>query len=183
MADYNFNPDPEWHKYTQKYETMIRRISTKYCVHDDAMREDAQQEARMAVATVRLENIRDYERYKNGELTEAQWEKAVDSYVHNAIRNAVLSYLGSPSRGHWWMGRSKKMQDEDGNTVRVHFPSRYVSIDELAAKAIQVDEAGQFSMAADDYQVENQDEPVEEATKAKYYGTRKWWTPQPEMEE
>src|SRR5688500_16381845 len=101
---YNFNPDPEWQAFGRSSERMIIKIATKYCSDDD-LRKDVEHEARVAVVTLRAEDCQGFEAYSAGELTEEKWHKALKRYIHNTIRNSVLSYLDSYPKGNWYIGR------------------------------------------------------------------------------
>jgi hypothetical protein len=175
---YNFNPDPKWQEHALTYERMIQKISTKYCSADDSLREDVMQEARVAIACTRPEDCEGFEQYVRGELTDLQWQKALKRYIHNIIRNSILSYLDSYPKGNWYIGRTRSMKDKKtGESRKVYLPPRYSSLDFLVDEhGMQVDEHGNISWPnpGDDGLLVGETQP---GTVAKHYGTRKWWTP------
>lgn len=177
LIAYNFNPDPHWQEHVRSYERMIEKISTKYCSADDSLREDVMQEARVAVACARAEDCTAFESYLRGEITEEQWQKALLRYIHNIIRNSILSYLDSYPKGNWYIGRTRSMKDKKTGEVRkVYLPPRYSSLDFLIDEhGMQVDEHGNITWPnpSDDGLVMDALGP----TIAKHYGTTKWWTP------
>jgi len=62
---YRFNQDPAWITFIDQFEPMRRRIAAKYC-SDESLREDAMQEAWIALATIHPENVRGYEDFQTG---------------------------------------------------------------------------------------------------------------------
>lgn len=144
---YDFNPDPAWHEYVATFEPVIRTVAQKYCVSDEALQEDCAQEARIALATVRPERVSGY--MKEGQTEEAR-EAALQRYLRNVIRNAVLSYLDSYSKGNWYIGRSRSVRDaRTGLSHRIYFPPRFSSLDTLVDEhGMQVDESGEISWGA-----------------------------------
>jgi hypothetical protein len=144
---YNFNPDPLWQQYVQTYEVIIAKIAMKYCSTDDSLRDDAMQEARVALATVRPEQIDGFESYQRGLITEDQWMTALRAYLRNAIRNSIFSMLDSYPKGNWYIGRKRHVKDRTtGATRMVYLPPRYSSLDELVDEyGMQVDENGSIS--------------------------------------
>jgi len=139
---YNFNRDPEWEKFVQRYETTIEKIAVKYCSVDEDLRNDVKQEARIALRTVFPNRIRGYET-----LTSESWFQALDRYCRNVIRNSILSYLNSYPKGNWYIGRTRHVKDRaTGATRKVYMPPRFSSLDELVDNyGMQVDESGSVS--------------------------------------
>lgn len=144
---FNFNPDPEWQAYIQRYEKLILQIALKKCSYDEGIREDVMQEARIALATVFPEKIHGYAEYQSGQLTEQQWEGRLKRYCGNVIRNSILSALSSYTKGPWNMGRTRPVKDsKTGETIKVHYPPRYSSLDELVDEyGMQLDSSGNIT--------------------------------------
>jgi DNA-directed RNA polymerase specialized sigma subunit len=128
---YRFNQDPEWHAFIATYETEIEKIATKYCSRDEFMRDDVRQEARIALLSVFPEEVRG----------------SLDNYCRNVIRNSILSYLDSYSKGNWYDGRTRTVRDaQTGKKRKVHRPARFTSLDALVEdKGMQVDTSGAVS--------------------------------------
>ncbi|HEX7119406.1 MAG TPA: hypothetical protein VF212_11490 [Longimicrobiales bacterium] len=118
-----WNRDPDWVEFIEKYEPVIRKIAAKY-TWDIGLQEDCQQEARMALLTVFPERV----------------TTNLDAYCRNVIRNSVLSYLTSYRTGDIYSGRTVWRGGE-----KVHDPPRYASLDQLVAFGMQVDEDGNIS--------------------------------------
>jgi hypothetical protein len=144
---YNFNPDENWQRYVAKYRRSIEKIATKYCVADEALRDDVMQEAHIALATVYPETVHGFEDFVTGVSSDDTWAKALDRYCHNVIRNAILSYLDSYAKGNWYIGRTRYVKDKrTGETRKVYLPPRFSSLDELVDDhGMQVDEHGALS--------------------------------------
>lgn len=143
----SWNNDPEWIAYITSLEPLIQAISVKYCSSDEALREDCQQEARMALLTVFPQRIRGYEDFVAGRIEPAVWEAAVERYCRNVIRNSILSYLDAYPTGNWYIGRTRTVKDRrTGKTRKVHQPARFSSLDELIdSYGMQIDEHGNVS--------------------------------------
>lgn len=140
-----WNTDPAWMTFcADVLEKHVKSIAYKSTMDDD-LREDCENEARIALYQIQLSNIRDYPKYQAGEITEAQWKARLFSYCKNAIRNAIFSYLESPKTGSWNIGRTTRVRLKDGRRVKVHNPARYVSLDELAGSGLQVNEHGEVT--------------------------------------
>lgn len=144
---YDFNPDPHWQEYIQRFEPEIHKIALKYMVVDEGLREDTMQEARIALATLRAEKCDQFEPYVRGEITVDQWNSALDRYCRNAIRNSILSYLDSYASGNWYIGRTRSVKDKrTGRSRKVYLPPRFSSYDELTDEyGMQVDTDGNIS--------------------------------------
>lgn len=170
---YDFNPDPRWQEYVQRFEPVITSIAFKYCADDD-LREDCKNEARIALATVRPEKVDGHEAYTRGDLTDAQWEQGLKKYCHNVIRNTVLSYLDPYPTGPWDTGRTRFVRDrQTGSAKKVYLPPRYSSYDQLSDEfGMQVDNAGNISWpdASDDGLLPLHTEPN------RYPRSRRWST-------
>lgn len=138
---YRFNPDPSWQEFIKSYEPEIEAIAIKYCTSDEDLREDVKQEARVGLATTFPEQVDDFEGYVRGRIAEEQWNKALDRYCRNVIRNSILSYLDSYPKGNWYIGRTRHVKDKrTGNTTKVYLPPRFSSLDEMSEMGMQVDE-------------------------------------------
>jgi hypothetical protein len=176
---YNFNPDPTWQQFALSYERMIQKIATKYCSSDDSLRDDVMQEARVAVACARPEKCKSHELYVRGMITENQWNDALNLYVHNTIRNSILSYLDSYPKGNWYIGRTRSLKDKKtGLSRKVYMPPRYSSLDFLVDEhGMQVDEHGNISWPNPSDDGLMSEASLQGETVAKHYGTHKWWTP------
>jgi hypothetical protein len=144
---YNFNPDPEWQRYILRFEPVIVAIALKRCSSDEDMRDDVMQEARIALATTYPEQVKGFEAYCRGEITESQWHEALDRYCRNVVRNSILSFLDSYATGPWNMGRTRHVRDrKTGQSRKVYLPPRFSSLDELVDDyGMQVDETGAIS--------------------------------------
>jgi hypothetical protein len=143
----DFNPDPAWQTATQRYESVIQSIAAKYCSTDEDLRQCLMQEARIALLTVRPEAIKGFSDWADGHIDDKQWQKKVDSYCGNVIRNSILSYLDSYATGNWYIGRTRHIRDRStGKSRKVHMPPRYSSLDELVDHyGAQIDEDGQIT--------------------------------------
>jgi DNA-directed RNA polymerase specialized sigma subunit len=143
----NFNQDPAWHTTMRRYEPVIRSIAAKYCVADEDLQQDLMQDARMALLVVRPEDIRGYDEWQQGEIDDRKWQKRVDSYCGNVIRNSILSTLDSYATGNWYIGRTRHIRDRvTGKAKKVHMPPRYSSLDELVDEfGFQIDEEGKIT--------------------------------------
>lgn len=139
---YNFNPDPKWQKFALGYEKIIQAIAVKYCAADESLREDCEQEARIALLAQWPEKIRGIVG-----LTGTEYDKALDRYCRNVIRNAILSYLDSYPKGNWYIGRNRHVKNaKTGENTKVYLPPRFSSLDELTDDfGMQVDENGAIS--------------------------------------
>lgn len=136
------NHDPRWHRYIATLEPEVFKIANKFTM-DSALREDCEQEARMALLTVFPERVRGWENYLSGETSEEDWLKHLKKYCCNVIRNAVFSYLKPWNTGNWYIGRNETEIDEQGNKVRIHKDARYSSLEELSEEfGFDVDEDG-----------------------------------------
>lgn len=144
---YSFTDDPHWQEFVATYEPVIIKIALKFCSADESLREDVMQEARIALATLRPEECRDYEPYCRGEISEGQWNDRLDRYCRNAIRNSILSYLDSYAKGNWYIGRTRSVKDKKtGATRKVYLPPRFTSLDEMVDDyGMQVDEDANIS--------------------------------------
>lgn len=145
-AGWSFNESEDWQTYAQSFERVIIKIAQKYCSNDDSLRQDAEQEARIALATIRPESIVGYNRE---DLTDTQRNGYLDRYMRNVIRNAILSYLDSYSKGNWYTGRTRHIKDrQTGVSRRVYLPPRFSSLDMLVEEhGMQVDEHFNISWA------------------------------------
>lgn len=142
-----FNPSEEWQTFVRRFEPVIRAIASKATTDED-LRSDVQQEARVALATIRPERIT--KANKPGVRPE-QRALAIDTYCRNVIRNSIYSYLQSYKTGPWDCGRTtSRMNPKTGEKTRIHRPSRYASLDQLESFGAQVDEDGNLSWAVDD---------------------------------
>lgn len=145
---YRFNPDPAWQAFIQRYEADIEAIAMKYCTADDDLREDVKQEARVGLATSCPESVDAFEPYARGLISEEQWNKALDRYCRNVIRNSILSYLDSYPKGNWYIGRTRQVKDKrTGEAHKVYLPPRFSSLDELTELGMEVDENFNISWA------------------------------------
>jgi hypothetical protein len=126
-----WNDDPEWIKYTAGYEPVIKQIANKYTT-DEHLREECEQEARMRLLTKFPYQCRAYPLYKEGTITEAQFQKALNVYLRQCIRNAILDYLNKWVTGNWYIGRTRrKFNKITGKHEKVHVSVRYASLDDL----------------------------------------------------
>lgn len=150
-AAYDFNHDPAWLAYIATLEPLVAKIAMKYASMDDSLREDCIQEARIALATVHPERI---EWYKTGDLADTGVQAMLERYLRNVIRNAVLSYLDSYSKGNWYVGRTRTVRDQrTGDLKKVYTPPRFASLDALTDEfGMQVGEDYEITWAdlADD---------------------------------
>lgn len=138
---YRFNPDPSWQQFITRFEPEIEAIAIKYCTTDEDLREDVKQEARVGLATTFPEQVDGFELYARGQISEDQWDKALDRYCRNVIRNSILSYLDSYPKGNWYIGRTRHVKDKrTGDTKKVYLPPRFSSLDEMSDMGMQVDE-------------------------------------------
>lgn len=142
----DWNTDPEWMAYCASMEKPITKIVAKYTT-DEALREDCAQEARIALYTLHPSKIRIYEKYLAGEIDKKTWEKQLDKYCRNCIRNSVLSYLDSLKTGSWYMGRTRRVKSRrTGLRIKSHVGPRYSSLDELVEDSgLQIDQNGNIS--------------------------------------
>lgn len=141
-----FNEDTEWHKFIESFDPVIAAIASKFTT-DLGLREDCAQEARIALLGVFPENVKGYEEFVNGSLSETAWGQNLSRYVRNVIRNSILSYLDSPKTGNWRIGRTKRVLNrKTGKRVKKHEPPRYSSLDELTDDyGFQIDDEGNVS--------------------------------------
>lgn len=101
----------------ERYENIIQAISHKY-TNDPDIREDCQQNARIALSSLDIERIR----------------RNKDAYCRKVIRNTVLSTLSSYTTGEWYTGRTVAGEKQ--------YP-RYQRIDHLLESgAVQIDTHG-----------------------------------------
>jgi hypothetical protein len=142
-----WNEDPEWLVYCgTMLEPMVRKITKKYTT-DSALREDCEQEAREAIYQIFPSKVRDWELFQSGQITAEAWNSKLKSYCQNTIRNAILSYLDSPKTGSWYIGRTRRVKNnQTGLREKVRVGARYSSFDELTENhGLQVDEFGEIS--------------------------------------
>jgi hypothetical protein len=140
IGEKGWNDDPAWVEYIRRFENAIIAIAMKFAT-DDGLRDDCAQEARMALLTVWPENVAGYEAYACGEMDEEAWNKNLDRYCRNVVRNSVLSYLDSIKTGNWYHGRTRRNPKAKGGKRRM--PARYLSLHELVSQgACQIDEKG-----------------------------------------
>lgn len=141
-----WNEDPKWISYTYKFEQLIQAISAKYTC-DEHLREDCQQEARIALLTIFPSQVRAYAAYSNGDIPKKQWENHLDSYCRNVIRNSILSYLDSLKTGCWYIGRTRRVISKvTGEREKVHLLPRYSSFNQLQEEhGLDIDTEGELS--------------------------------------
>lgn len=138
LGERGWNDDPAWLRYIERFEYTIEAITKKY-TQDRPLREDCAQEARLALMSVFPDQVEGYALYTNGGYSEDEWNRNLDRYCRNVVRNAILSYLTAWKSGPWYMGRSRK--DEEGATS--HTLPRYIQLDTLVASGlVQIDETG-----------------------------------------
>lgn len=144
---YNFNRDPAWQSYVQKYETVIHQIALKYCAVDEALREDVMNEARIGLATVHPETVAGFEAYVTGRMPEEEWQSCLEKFCKQVVRNSILSYLDSYRTGNWYIGRTRHVRDrQTGKSRKVYLPTRFSSLDELVDDyGMQIDSEGGIS--------------------------------------
>jgi DNA-directed RNA polymerase specialized sigma24 family protein len=107
-----------------EYEPVVRKIANKYAPDAD-LAADAMQEARIALATLDISNVR----------------SNLDSFVRMVIRNSVLSTLNSYNTGDWYSGRTRQGEQH---------PARYIRIDALMdMEGVQISEDGQLLPGVD----------------------------------
>ena len=154
-----WNTDPKWLDYCERVlEPLVRTIAYKSTTDLD-LREDCENEARIAIYQLRPSNVRDYTKYKAGQITECQWQTRLLKYCKNAIRNSIWSYLDSPKTGNWNIGRTARIRNKDGQRVKVHTPARYTSLEELAASGFQVNDQGEVTWHFSGARVQVTDSP------------------------
>lgn len=138
-----WNSDPAWADYCiTVLERHVRTIAYKSTTDED-LRQDCENEARMAIYQIQPSNVREYDKYQSGEMTENQWRTRLLNYCKNTIRNAIFSYLDSPKTGNWSIGRTTRVRTKDGRRVKVHQSARYVSLEQLSASGLQINEQGE----------------------------------------
>ena len=147
---YRFNQDVEWQKFVyEKYQKVIAKIAFKYCMQDADLREDLKQEAMMALMTIDPKEVKGYVEFTNGEITEKEWKRKLDTYIRQVARNSVLAPLASVSTGNWYSGRKKRRKNPvTGEAEYVATPAMYVSFDSLFAQgnAVQIGTDGTIHM-------------------------------------
>jgi hypothetical protein len=136
---YRFNPDPKWQKFVyDKYARIIAKIAFKYCSADADLRQDLEQEAMIALMTIDPTEVKGYEDYDNGLITEKEWNRKLDTYLRQVCRNSVLAPLQTTATGNWMVGRKKKRKNpETGESEYVPTPAMFVRIDQLL-QAVQI---------------------------------------------
>jgi hypothetical protein len=141
-----WNTDPEWMDYcASTLEIFVKKIAHKSTM-DEGLREDCENEARIAIYQTFPQQVKDYWPYKNGQITDKQWNTRLLNYCKNTIRNAILSYLDSPKTGSWDLGRTTRIRTKDGRRIKVHTPARYSSLDLLNERGgLQVTETGEVT--------------------------------------
>jgi hypothetical protein len=138
----DFNTDPAWQAYCATLEPHILKIALKSA--PSGFLDDCLQEARIAVASIRPERIREANR--DG-ISEEQRAAAIERYARNAARNAIYSFLHSRKTGDWYSGRTT--WNPDGS--RGYAPSRLTSLNYLSDEfGLQVDQAGRVSWVGQD---------------------------------
>jgi hypothetical protein len=143
----DFNRDPAWQKHVLRYEPVIQSIAAKFCESDEDLRQDLIQDAMINLLTVRPETVKGYDEWVEGKLDDKKWQKRLDSYCGNVIRNSILSYLDSYVTGNWYIGRTRHIRDrKTGKTRKIHLPPRYSSLNTLMDEfGAQIDEEGQIT--------------------------------------
>jgi hypothetical protein len=146
-----WNDDSAWIEYTSHFEPIIQAIATKY-TGSESLREDCAQNARIALLTVWPSKIRGYELYVRGEIPEEEWNRILDAYCRNVIRNVVISTLASIRSGNPYVGRTRTVTDpETGKKRRVRTPERFVSLEDLQESGgFQIDQDGHTSWTVSD---------------------------------
>lgn len=141
-----WNTDPEWQEYTTGFEKVIAQISNKYCSDVD-LRQDCAQEARIALLHVFPEKVDHYEQWREGRITEEQWRKRLSTYCRQVVKYSILSFLDSPKKGNWYVGRTRRAKDNvTGERRKVYQPARYSSLDQLVDDfGMQVSDTGEIS--------------------------------------
>lgn len=139
------NNDPAWERYILTLEPDILKIANKYTT-DEALRQDCEQEARMALLTVFPQQVRAYKEYVEGAISEEKWLAHLNGYCRRVIRNAVLSYLHPVTKGNWYIGRSKRTRDPNtGKWREIRFGPRYTSMDEMTEYGFDISTEGEIT--------------------------------------
>lgn len=144
-----WNNEEAWVTYVTAITPQITAIATKYTA-DFALREDAVQNALIELLMQHPEEIRGFEDFCRGEITEDRWQDILLSYCLTVARNEILSTLSSHTTGNIYVGRTqvRRVERLDGTTMKVktHIPARYVSLDQLVEESgLQVSEHGDLS--------------------------------------
>ena len=143
---WHFNPDEDWHLVCARYESVITAMAIKVSMADEALREDAAQEARIALLCVHPERIKGYSVLKHGPVTPDNVPLFVDRYMRNTARNAMYSYMQSRSKGNLYIGRTWTKRDKTtGEKRRVYYPARFTPLEELLPLGFQIDQSRRVS--------------------------------------
>jgi len=147
--DLGWNSDPEWVNYVLSLTPVIENIAIKY-TDDEALREDAVQNAHIELLQKYPEEVRGYEQYHRGEISFERWQKILRSYCLTVCRNEILTTLHSHATGNLYVGRThiSKVKTRDGTQkkVKTHVPARFASLDQLVEESgLQVSDRGELS--------------------------------------
>lgn len=144
-----WNNDPQWIYYVESLRTQIGIIATKFTM-DDALREDAVQNAILELLHQYPEQVRGFEDYVLGNIEEERWQEILKSFCLTVARNDILSTLSSHTTGNIYVGRTHVSRSTDATgvkrKVKTHIPARYVSLDQLVSDSgLQISEHGDLS--------------------------------------
>lgn len=144
-----WNNENSWIDYIQALTPQITAVAAKY-TNDFGLREDAVQNALIELLQQHPEEIRGFEDFCNGIISEGRWQDTLSSFCLTVARNEILSTLSSHTTGNIYVGRTqvRRVEREDGTKVKVktHIPPRYVSLDQLIEDSgLQVSEHGDLS--------------------------------------
>ena len=154
--DLGWNNDATWVDFVCDLRPLVEGIASKYTT-DEALQEDAVQNAMIALLTEYPENIRGFADYSMGIITPDRWLEILRSYCTNVARNQILSTLSSHKEGNLYVGRTQTIthKDEDGEVLlreKIHVPARYASLDQLTEEAgMQVSDTGDITWESIEY--------------------------------
>lgn len=139
-----WNNDPEWEKYVQSLDNTIKHIALKYTT-DVGIREDAEQNARIALYHTWPEQIHSYYDYLRGDISEDTWNENLDKYCRQVVRNNIITTLQSWTEGPWHLGRTMRVYNsETGKREKRRVPPRYLTLDNIPD--LEDDWEGMFSV-------------------------------------
>lgn len=144
-----WNNDPAWVQFVEALRPFILAIASKYTI-DLALREDAVQNAVWELLLQYPEEVRGFEDYSLGNITEGRWQEVLRSYCLTLARNEILSTLSSHTTGNLYTGRTHMVKTSGptgkGARQKIHTPARYVSLEQLVDESgLQVSEQGDLS--------------------------------------
>lgn len=140
-----WNEDPEWVDYVLSLSPVITAIAAK-CVMDPYLREDCEQEAKIALLKTYPHQVSIYDDYIAGIVSEKAWKSKLSAYCRQIAHFTILSTLNSMTTGNLYTGRMKKRTNDRGEKVKYSAPAILSSLEELTEMSgLQVDEFGNIS--------------------------------------